>query len=184
MRQAIDADVSRLDASLTDLAQAQTRTEQRMDELAQAQKETQLELKLLVKVVTRQSDRLDVSIGRTLEIDFRDRLGSQLWRVLKQARLVTLAELADPLEAALDETELQDLSRADAIAAGLVEGKPAYVVAEVSSTADSNDVRRAARWARLFEKAGLHAMALVACDHISDRTHRFAEKKQIGRAHV
>lgn len=179
LRESIDADVSRLDSALVELAQAQKQTEQRLDELAQAQRETQHELKLLIKVVKRQADRLDKTVGRTMEIDFRDRMPNLLWRFLKQARPVTLPEIADQLEAALEESELEDIARADAFAAGLIDGKPAFVVAEISFTADSNDVRRAARWAALFRKAGLRAIPLVACDGISDRTLRLAEKKNV-----
>ncbi len=193
LRESIDADVSRLDSALVELAQAQKQTEQRLDELAQAQKqteqrldelaqaqrETQHELKLLIKVVKRQADRLDKTVGRAMEIDFRDRMPNLLWRFLKQARPVTLPEIADQLEAALEESELEDIARADAFAAGLIDGKPAFVVAEISFTAVSNDVRRAARWAALFRKAGLRAIALVACDGISDRTLRLAEKKNV-----
>ena len=179
LRESIDADVSRLDSALVELAQAQKQTEQRLDELAQAQRETQHELKLLIKVVKRQADRLDKTVGRAMEIDFRDRMPNLLWRFLKQARPVTLPEIADQLEAALEESELEDIARADAFAAGLIDGKPAFVVAEISFMADSNDVRRAARWAALFRKAGLRAIALVACDGISDRTLRLAEKKNV-----
>lgn len=179
LRESIDADVSRLDSALVELAQAQKQTEQRLDELAQAQRETQHELKLLIKVVKRQADRLDKTVGRTMAIDFRDRMPNLLWRFLKQARPVTLPEITDQLEAALEESELEDIARADAFAAGLIDGKPAFVVAEISFTADSNDVRRAARWAALFRKAGLRAIPLVACDGISDRTLRLAEKKNV-----
>jgi hypothetical protein len=165
LRESIDADVSRLDVALV--------------ELARAQRETQHELTLLIKVVKRQANRLDQTVGRTMEIDFRDRIPDLLWRFLKHARRVTLPEIAAPLEAALDEAELEDIARADALAAGLIDGKPAVVVAEISFTADSNDVRRAARWAALFGKAGLRAIPLVTCDGISDRTLRLAEKKNV-----
>lgn len=157
-----------------ELAQAQKRTEQRLDQLAQAQQKTELELHLLIKVVKRQSSRLDVVLGRSLELQFRDRMTSYLWRFLKDGRLVSLTELADRLESALDEESLDELSRADAIATGLVAGRPAFVVVEVSSKADANDVRRVVRWAGFLEKAGLPAIPLVACDIISDRVLNFA----------
>lgn len=179
LRESIDADVSRLDSALVELAQAQKQIEQRLDELAQAQRETQDELKLLIKVVKRQADRLDATVGRTMEINFRDKMPNLLWRFLKQGRLVALPEIADQLEAALEESELDDIGRADALATGLIDGKPTFVVAEISFTADSNDVRRAARWAALLRKAGLRAIPLVACDGVSDRTLRLAEKKKV-----
>jgi len=119
----VSRDVSRLDTALVELAEAQKRTEQRLDELAAAQRKTELELHLLIRVVNRQSTRLDAVLGRSLELQFRDRMTSYLWRFLKRGRLVSLAELADRLESVLDEEALEDLSRADAIATGLVAEK-------------------------------------------------------------
>jgi hypothetical protein len=207
LRGEINREASRLDTALTELAQAQQRTEKRFDELVQAQQrtekrvdelaqaqqrteeqlnklaaaqqKTELELHLLIKVVKRQSSRLDTVLGRSLELQFRDRMTNYLWRFLKDGRLVSLTELSDRLEAALDEESLDDLSRADAIATGLVAGKQAFIVAEVSSKADANDVRRVVRWAGLLEKAGMPAIPLVACDLISDRTMRFASEQGV-----
>ncbi|NDC53328.1 MAG: hypothetical protein EBZ74_03325 [Planctomycetia bacterium] len=169
----------RTEERLDDLAQAQKRTEERLDQLALAQQKTELELHLLIKVVKRQSSRLDVVLGRSLELQFRDRMTSYLWRFLRNGRLVSLTELADRLEPALDEDALDELSRADAIATGLVAGRQAFVVAEVSSKADANDVRRVVRWAGLLEKAGLSAIPLVACDVISDRTLKLAGQEGV-----
>lgn len=136
----VSRDISRLDTALAELAEAQKRTEQRLDELAAAQQKTELELHLLIKVVKRQSTRLD---------------------------------------AVLDEEALEDLSRADAMATGLVSDRETFIIAEVSSKADVNDVRRAVRWAGLLKRAGLPAIPLVACDVISDRTLRFADQQGV-----
>jgi len=184
---------NRTEQRVEELAQAQNRTEQRVEELAHAQKDTETQIKqltlaqqktetelhLLVKVVKRQSPRLDAALGRSLELQFRDRMTSYLWRFLKQGRLVSLSELSSQLESALDEESLDDLSRADAIATGLVAGKEAFIVVEVSSKADANDVRRVVRWAGLLEKAGLPAIPLVACDFISDQAMRFAGQQGV-----
>lgn len=189
----IDRHVSRLDNALVRLADAQGRTEQRVEELGQAQKDTQkqieqltaaqrkteTELHLLVKVVKRQAPRLDAALGRSLELQFRDRMCNYLWRFLKQGRLVSLAELSSTLEAALDEESLDDLSRADAIATGFVDGKETFIVVEVSSKADANDVSRVLRWAALLQKAGLPAIPMVACDFMSDQAMRFAVQQGV-----
>lgn len=147
--------------------------------MALAQQKTETELHLLIKAVKRQSSRLDVVLGRSLELQFRDRMTDYLWRFLKEGRLVSLTELSDRLESALDEESLDDLSRADAIATGLVADRQMYVVAEVSSKADANDVRRVVRWAWLLERAGLPAIPLVAFDVISDSTMRFAGQQGV-----
>ncbi|MFM7290386.1 MAG: hypothetical protein ACKO6B_04035 [Planctomycetia bacterium] len=175
----VSRDTSRLDTALAELAEAQKRTEQRLDALIAAQQKTELELYLLIKVAKRQSTRLDTVLGRSLELQFRDRMTSYLWRFLKRGRLVSLAEFADRVEPALDEEALEELSQADAIATGLVADRETFIIAEVSSKADVNDVRRAVRWAGLLQRAGLPAIPLVACDVISDRTLRFADQQGV-----
>ena len=170
---------SRTEKRVDELAQAQNRTEKQIEQLTVAQRKTETELHLLVKVVKRQAPRLDAALGRSLELQFRDRMTNYLWRFLKHGRMVSLAELSHQLESSLDEESLDDLSRADAIATGLVAGKETFIVVEVSSKADANDVRRVVRWAALLEKAGLPAIPLIACDFISDQAMRFAGQQGV-----
>jgi prefoldin subunit 5 len=214
LRESIDANVSRLDAAIANLAEAQARTEvrverlaqridqlaeaqartearverlaQRIDQLAEAQARTEArveelsrEMSLLVKVVRRLGLRTDEHSGMILELRIRDRLPSYLGLWLRRARLTDVSALIDRVEPSLSLAELEDVTRADLIAEGLLDGVPAYVVGEVSWTADSDDVDRAARRAAALVKAGLAAVALVACDRISDKTAAYAKSEGV-----
>jgi hypothetical protein len=59
LRESIDANVSRLDAAMSRLAEAQARTEVRMDELAQAQAGTEQEVRRLTEAMQRFTIRTD-----------------------------------------------------------------------------------------------------------------------------
>ncbi|MFM9058784.1 MAG: hypothetical protein ACKOSQ_06660 [Planctomycetaceae bacterium] len=228
LRDSIDANVSRLDAAIANLAEAQARTEARVEQLAEAQARTEArveqlaqrleqlaeaqartearvdrlaeridqlaeaqartearveelsrEMSLLVKVVRRLGLRTDEHSGMILELRIRDRLPSCLGLWLRRARLTDVSALIDRVEPSLSLTELEDVTRADLIAEGLLDGRPAYVVGEVSWTADSDDVDRAARRAAALVKAGLAAVALVACDRISDKTAAYAKSEGV-----
>ena len=184
---------ARTEARVDQLAEAQARTEarleqlaQRVEQLAQAQARTEArveelsrEMSLLVKVVKRLGLRTDDHSGMILELRIRDRLPSYLGLWLRRARLTDVSALIDRIEPALSLAELEDVTRADLIAEGLLDGVPAYVVGEVSWTADSDDVDRAARRAAALVKAGLAAVALVACDRISDKTAAYAKSEGV-----
>ena len=79
------------------------------------------------------------------------------------------------VEPHVDEREIDEVLRADAIAKGLVDGKAVYVVVEVSSTGDVEDIVRAERRAKILRKAGLDSIPLVACDAISPESLAFAK---------
>lgn len=65
---------TRTEERLNALAQAQTRTEERLNELAQAQTRTETEVKSLAVALERLTIRTDAVVGRTFELQFRDRL--------------------------------------------------------------------------------------------------------------
>ena len=191
--ESIDASVSRLDNTmirlaeaqtrteerLNELAQAQTRTEERLNELAQAQTRTETEVKSLAVALERLTIRTDAVIGRTFELQFRDRLTAYLGRFLRRGKLLGNDELLDLIEPKVTEREVDDFLRADAVASGLVDGVKSYVVIEVSSTGDIEDILRAQRRAEVLRKAGLEAIPLVACDAISPESLAFAKLRAV-----
>ncbi|MFM7244820.1 MAG: hypothetical protein ACKO40_11720, partial [Planctomycetaceae bacterium] len=186
LRDSIDENVARLDRGLATLAEAQGRTEVRVERLAEAQTRTEARVEALcgdvsqlaaaqrvteqtvAKLVDSQGQmqvaiqrltiRTDSVVGRTLELQFRDRIASYLGLFMRRCRLVDPAQLLDTLEPHLDQRELADVTRADAIASGLVDGKPSHVIVEVSAAADVDDIERARRWAGLLRRAGLDAV--------------------------
>jgi chromosome segregation ATPase len=176
----------RTESRVEELAVAQQRTESRIEELADSQKElseaqqrTESSLQSLAATVERLSIRTDKVVGRTLELQFRDRLTSYLGLFLRRGRLLAAADLLDEIESKIDSREAEDFLQSDAVAKGIVAGEQTYVVAEVSATADSDDVVRAARRAAILRKAGLPAIPLVACEAITSGTMSFARDQAV-----
>lgn len=129
--------------------------------------------------VQRLTIRTDAVVGRTLELQFRDRLTSYLGRFLRRGRLMANDELIDTIESHVTDQEVDDLLRADAIASGLVDGQKTHVVVEVSSTGEREDIVRAQRRAGVLRKAGLPAIPLIACETISPESLAFARTSQV-----
>lgn len=173
---------SRTEAKVSELAEAQSRTEAKVSELAVAQTRTEAKvselavaLGSLTNTVERLSIRTDAVVGRTFELQFRDRLSSYLGRFLRRSKLLRNDEVLDAIESVLDSEECDEVLRVDAIASGLVDGVPSHVVVEVSSTGDTDDVVRAERRAAILRKAGMVVIPVVACEAISRETALFAQ---------
>jgi hypothetical protein len=186
LRESVDTDMSRLEAALTNLAEAQARTESRVEELAEAQARTEARVEELAVNMTSFSTilnqlviRSDRHEGTLLELKFRDRLPSYLGRFLRRGQVIQASDLIDQLEPKLAEAAVDDFLRADVVASGTVEGQPTYVVGEVSYKADADDVMRAARRAACLVKAGLPAIPLVACESISPQTTDYARQEGV-----
>jgi len=164
----------RTEARVEELARAQARTEARVEELAQAQARTEVVVARLLESQTQMQDairrltiRTDALVGRTFELQFRDRIASYLGLFMRRCRLVDVGDLIDTLEAHLSQDEISDVLRSDAVAIGIVKGVTTHVVVEVSSTADADDVARVRRWADMMARAGLPAIGMVACESIA-----------------
>lgn len=200
LRESVDTDVSRLEAAMTNLAEAQARTESRVEELAQAQTRTEARVEELAQAQARTEARVeelavrmtsfttilnqlvirsDRHEGTLLELKFRDRLPSYLGRFLRRGQVIQASDLIDQLEPKLAEAAVDDFLRADVVASGTIEGQPTYVVGEVSYKADADDVMRAARRAACLVKAGLPAIPLVACESISPQTTAYARQEGV-----
>jgi len=152
---------------VSELAEAQGRTEARVADLAVAQQEMSL-------VIQRLTIRTDTVVGRTFELQFRDRITSYLGCFLRRGRLVGNDELLELIEPHVDAREADDFLRADAVVKGMVDEVPTYVVVEVSCTGDVEDIVRAERRAKTLRKAGLASIPLLACDAISPESLTFA----------
>ncbi|MFM7292277.1 MAG: hypothetical protein ACKO6B_13755 [Planctomycetia bacterium] len=104
---------ARTEVRMNELAQAQARTEVRMNELAQAQARTEQEVRTLAEAMQRLTIRTDAVIGRTFEIQFRDRLSAYLGRFLRRGKVLANDELLDAIESRVTESEVDDFLRAD-----------------------------------------------------------------------
>lgn len=195
---------ARTETRLEQLAEAQVRTETRLEQLTEAQARTETRLETLAgdvsqltaaqrfteqaisrlvesegqmqQALTRLTIRTDSVVGRTLELQFRDRIASYLGLFMRRCRLVDTATLIETLEPHLDRRELADVIRADAIASGQIDGQPSHVVVEVSAAADVDDIDRARRRAGLLRRAGLAAVPIVACELISPESRAYAKQ--------
>ena len=182
----LDGSVSRLEAAVTNLAEAQARTESRVEELAEAQARTEARVEELAvnmnsfaTILNQLVIRSDRHEGTLLELRFRDRLPAYLGRFLRKGHVIQASDLLDQIEPKLAEAAVDDFLRTDVVASGTVEGKPTYLVGEVSYTVDADDVMRAARRAACLVKAGLPAIPLVACEKISPQTTAYARQEGV-----
>jgi len=177
---------ARTELRVGELAGAQARTELRVGELAEgqaklleAQSRTEAQVKSLAVALERLTIRTDAVVGKTFEIQFRDRLTAYLGRFLRRGKLLANDELLDLIEPHVTESEAEDFLRADAVASGSVDGVKSYVVVEVSSTGDIDDILRAERRAGVLSKAGLTAVPLIACDAIAPESLAFAKLRGV-----
>ena len=168
------------------LTRAQEHTESQMVALTQAQERTEAHVSALTHVVetlalngNRMATRLDAVLGRTLELQFRDRLTSYLGRFMRRGRLVRNDDLLGAIEPLVNAEEIDEVLRADAIATGVIDGVPGHVVVEVSATCGADDVDRAERRAGILRKAGLMAVPLVACEVVSRELVAYARSRQV-----
>ena len=177
---------TRTEAQVAELAQAQARTEAQVVKLTQAQTRTEVQLAALTQVTQslvveggRQATRLDAVLGRTFEMQFRDRLTSYLGRLMRRGKLLRNDEVLEAIEQAVDAGEADEVLRADAIATGVIDGVASHVVVEVSITCDTDDIDRAARRAGILQQAGLVAVPLVACEACSRESLAYARSRQV-----
>jgi hypothetical protein len=147
--------------------------------LLEAQSRTEAQVKSLAVALERLTIRTDAVVGKTFEIQFRDRLTAYLGRFLRRGKLLANDELLDLIEPHVTESEAEDFLRADAVASGSVDGVKSYVVVKVSSTGDIDDILRAERRAGVLSKAGLTAVPLIACDAISPESLAFAKLRGV-----
>ncbi len=185
--------VDQLDAAMLRLTEAQERTDAKVAELAEAQVRTEASLTRLdasvdkltaaqaemASALQRLTIRTDDVVGRTFELQFRDRLTAYLGRFLRRGRIVPNDQLLEEIEPHLSKREIDSVLSVDVIAYGRVEGEPTYVVVEVSWTGDTEDIVRADERAKLLRQAGLAAIPLVACNAISPESTAMAKLRQV-----
>jgi hypothetical protein len=177
---------ARTGAQVAELTLAQARTEAQVVKLTLAQTRTEVQLAALTQVTQslvveggRQATRLDAVLGRTFEMQFRDRLTSYLGRLMRRGKLLRNDEVLEAIEQAVDADEADEVLRADAIATGVIDGVASHVVVEVSITCDTDDIDRAARRAGILQQAGLVAVPLVACEACSRESLAYARSRQV-----
>ena len=177
---------NRTEQRVEELAAAQNRTEQSIKKLTESQDRTQREVSDLTKTVDRLAAvqekmliRLDMNDGRSFELFLRTHLPAYLGRHMRKCRVISAEQLLDTVEDRLTDVEVDDLLRSDLVATAEVDGTPMHLVGEVSCTADKEDIVRAARRAEHLRKAGIPALAFVACEAITHKTAEFASREKV-----
>ena len=170
--------VGRLEAVVERLAEAQARTEERVgrlevvvERLAEAQARTQEELRALVREVTGLKDDVARLKGTDLQRTYRERAAQYFQAVLRRIRVLDHQQLADLLDDAVDAgrvtlQEKEQVLQCDVAVVGRRDGEQVYLLAEVSSVVDRQDVQRARDRASILERAtGLPVLSAAAGNH-------------------
>lgn len=176
-------DVSELRWAVSELVQAQIRSEQRVEELVEAQKRTEEILQQLLRFQARAEPRLDMLVGEMLERRYRARAFAYFGNVLKAVRVVDVQEFEAELGEHLTHQEIEDLALSDLVLVGKpakqAELSQAWLVVEVSAMIDRGDVERAVRRAMLMRRVRQPVVPVVAGEQITDGAEQLAEKYRI-----
>jgi hypothetical protein len=115
---------ARTERRVEELAQAQARTEQSLKELAQAQARTEQAVSELVGSHKRLFDQVSQLRGHDLERRYRENAGVFWGRWLRPVEVLSPNEVREVLEAHLSEDEVEDVMRLDVLARGRVRRAP------------------------------------------------------------
>jgi len=160
----------RTDERFAELAEAQRRTDERLAEFERRTDERFAELaqaiSRLAATVERGMQEIGEVRGRLLEIEYRNKVGAIFGGRLRKPQVVDAGDLWDLLRERLDEADIRQVVAADLIVRGRLlppqgEGE-LWLVVEVSSVIDRNDVVRAAQRAELLRKASLPVVPVAA----------------------
>ena len=157
--------------------EAQRRNDERFAELAEAIRQ----LTLRFEEAQQRNDNQFADIrGKLLEIEYRNKIGAIFGGRLRKPRVVDAGDVWDMLRDQLGEAEIRRIVAADLIVRGGLlraqgEGE-LWLVVEVSSVIDRNDVARAAERAALLRKAGLMVVPVVAGQRLTQGAVTLAEE--------
>jgi hypothetical protein len=188
-------DFEALPGLVRELAEAQRRTEQRVEELTEAQRHfeqrlTRLE-ELLQQLIETQRhfeqrmarreqrmDKLEVKVarldGRMLELLYYQKAPAYFGRWLRRVKVLDANDVLDAVEERLSESQIQELLLADLFVRGRArqrpDGPPIWLAIEISVVVDREDVNRAVARAELLRAAGLTALPVVAGESTTEGT--------------
>src|SRR4029453_9973666 len=166
-RLVVTEEVLLLPPIMQDLAEAQQRTEQRVEELAEAQRRTEQHLADLVAAqwrteqrIGRLQDNVGDLKGVVMEERYYRRASSYFSRLVRRAQVISGNELTALLEeavarGALSEEGADEIGWADVVVRGQrrEDGTDLYLVVEVSWGGGTSDVERAGRRAAQIGRA-------------------------------
>lgn len=195
-RQLLTDELLELPALVRQLAEAQVRTEQRLDALTarvdaltarvdtlvEAQVRTENQLGTLVKQVSALGDRLGTLDGDVLEWRYERYAHAYFSRLARRIRVVDSSRLTNLLDDAADEGRLTDAERDEVILADLVlvgqrppDRAETYYLVEISAGVGPDDVRRAIDRAAILAKLGRPTIPVVAGRWINYDAREYAQ---------
>ncbi|MEW5878456.1 MAG: hypothetical protein AB1751_10370, partial [Acidobacteriota bacterium] len=165
----------RTEQRVEELAEAQRRTEQRVEELAEAQRQLTHVQTRMERRLHRVEVRLDRLWGHDVERRYRERAAAYFGRLLSGVEVLDTQALARLLDQArkagrINHEEREDILWADVVVRGEApEGTQVAFLLEVSSVVAQEDVERAKRRAELCTKAlGIPVYPAVAGEEVPE----------------
>ena len=169
-----------------ELAEAQRRTEQRLEELVQAVARLTAAQQRTEQRVGRLRDDIGGLKGIVLEERYHRRAVTYFSRLVRRSQVISGNELAALLEEAvgrgvLSEEDAENVTWADMVVRGQrrEDGAEVYLVVEVSWGIGTSDVERAVQRAALLAQTGLQTLPVVAGDHITDEAAELCRALQV-----
>jgi hypothetical protein len=161
--------------------EAQRRNDERFAELAEAIRQLALRFD---EYRQRTDDQLAEMRGKLLEIEYRNKAGAIFGGRLRRPQVVDAGEIWELLkERQLDESEIQQVVAADLIIRGKLyppySERELWLVVEISSVIDRNDVTRAAARAALLRKAGLPSLPVTAGQRLTQGAAALSEQLRV-----
>jgi hypothetical protein len=181
------------DRRFHELAEAQRRTEERVAALAEAQNRINEQIAALTRVVYALTEdvrvlKIDVGDlkGDNLERRYREKAPAYFGRLVRRMRVLSAEELAGLLEDAVEQGQLTEAEKDEAILAGVVvrgryqgSGAEVYLVIEVSWGVGVHEVERAVQRAAVLGKLGIPALPVVAGKAVTAQAEQLAHQKHV-----
>jgi hypothetical protein len=175
-----------LESAVESLAEAQQRTETRLGELAKAQERTEIRLGELVDAVLEMKVDIGSLKGSDLERRHQERAPAYLGGIIRSCHALTSDERVAMLEDAIERSDVSDeeanaVMLTDVIARGRMreDRREVYLVVEVSWGVGVHDVERAIERARILSKTGVEALPVVAGEWVTPDAQQY-----LSAAHV
>jgi hypothetical protein len=181
------------DRRFHELAEAQRRTEERVAALAEAQNRINEQIAALTRVVYALTEdvrvlKIDVGDlkGDNLERRYREGAPAYFGRLVRRMRVLSAEELAGLLEDAVEQGQLTDAEKDEAILTDVVvrgryqgSGAEVYLVIEVSWGVGVHDVERAVQRAAVLGKLGIPALPVVAGKAVTAQAEQLAHEQHV-----
>ena len=181
------------DRRFHELAEAQRRTEERVAALAEAQNRINEQIAALTRVVYALTEdvrvlKIDVGDlkGDNLERRYREKAPAYFGRLVRRMRVLSAEELAGLLEDAVEQGQLTEAEKGEAILTDVVvrgryhgSGAEVYLVVEVSWGVGVHDVERAVQRAAVLGKLGIPALPVVAGKAVTAQAEQLAHEQHV-----